>query len=193
LSLGRSRSYLMWRSALKALSASQVVQGDAKYTRSKHIKLRNQLVRVWFSVNSFKKAFGVGLFKLLLAKNCRIFLCNCSSFTLSFQKAHIAEMVLLSAEKLWNYSSCVAIFRSSIPYLPKTFHYISQQWYRSRGCKLTPKSLELSKIQVKSLKIRAKSRKIRTQMFRQPCSICVMNETDWWNTSDIDTFFSRKT
>jgi len=65
--------------------------------RSQHATLGNELVKIRFSANSFKTARGVAVFKLLLAKNCWILLCNCSLFTSSSYKLNTAEMVLLSA------------------------------------------------------------------------------------------------
>jgi len=48
--------FLMRRSALKVRSTSKVVQGNAKYMRSKHVKLGNKLAEFWFSANSIKIA-----------------------------------------------------------------------------------------------------------------------------------------
>ena len=36
--------------------------------RNNHVTLRNELVKVWFAANSFKIAFGVGLFKSVILK-----------------------------------------------------------------------------------------------------------------------------
>jgi len=47
---GRSEIILM-PNLLKECSTSQVVQpGKAKYMHSKHVKLRNTLTKVWFSI-----------------------------------------------------------------------------------------------------------------------------------------------
>jgi len=53
---------------------------------SKHVELGNKLANVCFLLKVFKIAYGVGLFKSLLATNCQIFLCNCSLLTLSLKK-----------------------------------------------------------------------------------------------------------
>ena len=37
-----------------------------------------------------------------------------------------------------------------------------------------------------------KSRNIRAQMFQHLCSICLMNETDWWKTSEFDILSPKK-
>jgi len=66
-------------------SGSQVAQGNTKYIRSKHVELGNKLAEVRFCVNIFNIAFGVGVFKSVLAKHCWIALWNCFSFTSSFK------------------------------------------------------------------------------------------------------------
>ena len=47
---------LQRRALLKVCFASQVVQGNAKYMQSKHIKLGNKWAKVQFSAHSSKKA-----------------------------------------------------------------------------------------------------------------------------------------
>jgi len=44
--------------------------------------MRTATLSIQTSIN-FKFAFSVGLFESLLAENCSISLCNCSSFTSS--------------------------------------------------------------------------------------------------------------
>ena len=58
---GRPQMVLIRRSAPNERSASAVGQGNAKYMRSKHVKLvfnkhveANKLAKVWFSASSFK-------------------------------------------------------------------------------------------------------------------------------------------
>jgi len=55
-------------SALKARSASQAGQGNAKCMPSKHVNLGSKLAKIRFSANTFKIALGVGLFKQFFFK-----------------------------------------------------------------------------------------------------------------------------
>jgi len=61
----------MRQSAVKVCSASQVVQGNMKFMHNKHVKFGNKLAEVWFSTNSFKVTFDVGLFKTFLIIGCQ--------------------------------------------------------------------------------------------------------------------------
>jgi len=88
--------------------------------RSKHIKLGIKLGKVLFpqTVSTYYIAFGVGLFKSLLAINCLTLLCNCSSFTSSIQRRWCFSLQY----NLKTYWSFVTILKSSSCISPKTFH-----------------------------------------------------------------------